>query len=110
MGEIVKYIADETDGKPFGSFKYGYDKDPQLRIPYEEQDLPISPKQYAENVKIPQSRDMEALSRQLSAFPPLFHYFLDGSRMVYKVDDIQYDKKYIHLWPGKYPLHVANEL
>ena len=24
---------------------------------------------------------------------PLFHYFLDGSRMVYKVDDIQYDSK-----------------
>lgn len=101
MGEIIKYIAVETDGKPFGSFKYGYDNDSQMRIPYEEQDLPISPKQYAENVKIPKSRDMKALSRQLNTFPPLFHYFLDGSRMVYKVDDIQYDKKVYPLVAGQ---------
>ena len=101
MGEIIKYIADETDGKPFGSFKYGYDNDPQMRIPYEEQDLPISPIQYAENVQISHSRDMKARSQELSKYPPLFHYFLDGSRMVYKVDDIQYDKKVYPLVAGQ---------
>lgn len=101
MGELIKYIADETDGKAFGSFKYGYDNDPQMRIPYEEQDLPITPKQYAESVKIPQARDMTAMSQQLSKYPPLFHYFLDGSRMVYKVDDIQYDKKVYPLVAGQ---------
>ena len=93
MGELIQYIANETDGKAFGSFKYGYDNDPQMRIPYEEQDLPITPKQYAESMKIPQTRNMTAMAQQLSKYPPLFHYFLDGSRMVYKVDDIQYDKK-----------------
>ena len=101
MGELIKYIADETDGKAFGSFKYGYDNDPQMRMPYEEQDLPITPKQYAESQKIPTSRDMTALAQQLSQFPPLFHYFLDGSRMVYKIDDIQYDKKVYPLVAGQ---------
>lgn len=101
MGDIIKYIASETDGKPFGSFKYGYDNDPQMRIPYEEQDLPITPKQYAESAKIPQTRDMTALAKQSSQYPPLFRYFLDGSRMVYKVDDIQYDKKVYPLVAGQ---------
>lgn len=101
MGELIKYIAKETDGKAFGSFKYGYDNDPQMRIPYEEQDLPITPQKYAESLDIPKTRDMTALAKQSRQFPPLFHYFLDGSRMVYKVDDIQYDKKVYPLVAGQ---------
>lgn len=33
--------------------------------------------------------------------PPLFKYFLDGSRRVYKVDDIQYDKKVFPIVSGQ---------
>ena len=93
MGKLIEYIARETDGEPFGSFKYGYDNDPSLRIPYEDLSQQITPKQYAESQKIPTSRDMTKLALQLRQYPPLFRYFLDGSRMVYKIDDIQYDKK-----------------
>ena len=33
--------------------------------------------------------------------PPLFKYFLDGSRRVYKIDDIQYDKKVFPIVSGQ---------
>lgn len=110
MGELIKYIAQETDGKAFGSFKYGYDNDPQMRMPYEEQDVPIMPKQYAESLKIPQTRDMTAVAQQLAHYPPLFHYFLDGSRMVYKIDDIQYDKKVYPLVAGQISVACCERL
>lgn len=101
MGKIIEYIAKETDGEPFGSFKYGFDNEPQMRVPYDEQPLPIIPKQYAEDQKIPTSRDITKLALQLSKYPPLFRYFLDGSRMVYKIDDIRYDKKVYPLIAGQ---------
>ena len=110
MGELIKYIAQETDGKAFGSFKYGYDNDPQMRMPYEEQDVPIMPKQYAESSPIPQTRDMTAVAQQLAHYPPLFHYFLDGSRMVYKIDDIQYDKKVYPLVAGQISVACCERL
>ena len=53
MGKLIDYIAQQTEGEPFGSFKYGYDNDPQLRFPYEGETQPITPKQYAESQKIP---------------------------------------------------------
>jgi hypothetical protein len=31
MGKLIDFIAKETEGEPFGSFKYGYDNDPQYR-------------------------------------------------------------------------------
>lgn len=101
MGKLIEYIARETDGEPFGSFKYGYDNDPSLRIPYEDLSQQITPKQYAESQKIPTSRDMMKLALQLRQYPPLFRYFLDGSRMVYKIDDIRYDKKVYPLIAGQ---------
>ena len=100
MGKLIEYIARETDGEPFGSFKYGYDA-PSLRIPYEDLSQQITPKQYAESQKIPTSRDMTKLALQLRQYPPLFRYFLDGSRMVYKIDDIRYDKKVYPLIAGQ---------
>lgn len=27
MGKLIDYIAQQTEGEPFGSFKYGYDND-----------------------------------------------------------------------------------
>lgn len=40
MGKLIDYIAQQTEGEPFGSFKYGYDNDPQLRFPYEGETQP----------------------------------------------------------------------
>lgn len=52
MGKLIDFIAKETEGEPFGSFKYGYDNDPQLHFPYDGKPQPITPKQYAESQKM----------------------------------------------------------
>lgn len=46
MGKLIDFIAKETEGEPFGSFKYGYDNDPQLHFPYDGKPQPITQKQY----------------------------------------------------------------
>ena len=58
-------------------------------------------KEYAESVHDPKMRDMSARAELCCQGPPLFKYFLDGSRRVYKVDDIQYDKKVFPVISGQ---------
>ena len=41
------------------------------------------------------------LAEKMMSMPPLFKYFLDGSRRVYKVADIQYDKKVLPIVSGQ---------
>ena len=94
MGKLLKYIAEETQGACFTSFKYCYDTIIAPAIEYGEAEKEyINLKEYAEDVHDPKPRDMQQRAAILMNGAPLFKYFLDGSRRVYKVDDIQYDKK-----------------
>lgn len=94
MGVVLKHIANQTEGKTFSSFKYCYDDNPIPNIEYGDgSESYINMKEFAESIHDPQVRDMSGLAQALLQGPPLFSYFLDGSRRVYKVDDIQYDKK-----------------
>ena len=94
MGKILDYIATETQGKRFASFKYCYDDTAGPNIEYDpDEEHYINMKEYAENNHDPKMRDMTKLAELCRQGPPLFKYFLDGSRRVYKVDDMQYDKK-----------------
>ena len=94
MGKILKFIEEATEGECFTSFKYSYDDDKVPGIEYETQEETyINLKEYAEEVKDPKPRDLTQKAKLCMQGPPLFKYFLDGSRKVYKLDDIQYDKK-----------------
>ena len=94
MGRIIDYVARETQGKPFRSYKYCFDTVEMPHVLYEEQESSYTPlKDYAENVHDPNSRDIRPLAISCMNSEPLFRFFLDGSRKVYKVDDIQYDNK-----------------
>ena len=102
MGKILDYIADETQGKRFASFKYCYDDTSGPNIEYDPaEEHYINMKEYAESVHDPKMRDMTARAELCSQGPPLFKFFLDGSRKVYKVDDIQYDKKVFPVISGQ---------
>ena len=62
MGRILDYIAKETQGKCFASFKCCYDHSNQLNIEYEQnEDSYINMKDYAEDNHSPKSRDMSCL-------------------------------------------------
>ena len=90
MGKLLDYIAKETQGECFASFKYCYDNMLPPNIEYEaKEDSYINLKEFAESIHDPHMRDMCPLAEKMMSMPPLFKYFLDGSRRVYKVDDIQ---------------------
>lgn len=93
MGKIIEYIASETEGKPFASYRFCYDVEKQTNVENVEEQKLRNLQEYAENVKDASTRNMAILAQAAMKRKPLFHYFLDGSRMVYKVDDIQYDSK-----------------
>lgn len=102
MGKILDCIAKETQGECFTSFKYCYDDVSAPGIEYEAHgDSYINMKEYAENVHDPKARDIRSLAQNFRQGPPLFKFFLDGSRRVYKVDDIQYDKKVFPIVSGQ---------
>ncbi len=102
MNKILDYIAHETQGKCFASFKYCYDNTADPNIEYEQgEESYINMKEYAEDKHDPKARDMSHLAEECSKGPALFKYFLDGSRRVYKADDIQYDKKVFPIVSGQ---------
>lgn len=100
MNKILHFIAKETQGECFKSFKYCYDDVAAPTIEYDNGESSyINLKEYAEDEHNPKPRDMR--DRVKIGGPPLFKYFLDGSRRVYKVDDIQYDKKVFPIISGQ---------
>lgn len=102
MGKLLDYIAKETQGECFASFKYCYDNMLPPNIEYEaKEDSYINMKEFAESIHDPHMRDMCPLAEKMRFMPPLFKFFLDGSRRVYKVDDIQYDKKVFPIVSGQ---------
>lgn len=102
MGKILHFIAKETQGECFTSFKYCYDSMAAPTIEYENgESRYINLKEYAEDEHNPKPRDMRGRAEICMHGAPLFKYFLDGSRRVYKVDDIQYDKKVFPIVSGQ---------
>jgi len=102
MTKILKYIAAETQGECFTSFKYCYDTVAAPTIEYEgDSQTFINLKEYAEDVHDPKPRDLRRRAEICIQGPPLFKFFLDGSRRVYKVDDIQYDKQVFPIVSGQ---------
>ncbi len=102
MGKLLKYIAEETQGACFTSFKYCYDTINAPAIKYGEAENEYTNlKEYAEDVHDTKPRDMRQRAAICMQGSPLFKYFLDGSRRVYKADDIQYDKKVYPIVSGQ---------
>lgn len=59
MGTIIDYIARETSGSPFTSFKYCFDGQPVPHVEYESaQDRFVNLKEFAEDDHNPMVRDL----------------------------------------------------
>ena len=102
MSKILHFIAKETQGECFTSFKYCYDNVATPTIEYGNGESSyINLKEYAEDEHNPKPREMRGRAEICMHGAPLFKYFLDGSRRVYKVDDIQYDKKVFPIVSGQ---------
>lgn len=89
----LKIFQDETHGTSYSTHRYCYDSESAPGSLYDkEQDFVFE--SFGETEKPKKPRDVSSLAERLSRVSsPLFSFFLDGSRRVYKLDDIQYDNR-----------------
>lgn len=100
MKEILSIIESETKGKCFRSQKYSIDIEKFSTIDYKEEKEIIVDKS-GETEKQNGYINLKNLAENLSTQEPLFKFFLDGSRRVYKIDDIAYDQKVYPIITGQ---------
>ncbi|MCD9188943.1 MAG: hypothetical protein LUM44_21175 [Pyrinomonadaceae bacterium] len=104
MNGILEHIAEKTSGKAYKSFRYCYDKEVNVpTVAYDDHETYILKRgQIAESDKdIKQVKKLADYAKELSKVKPLFSYFLDGSRRVYKIDDIQYQNRLFPVLGGQ---------
>lgn len=93
---VLDYIAEETGGKIYKSHRFCVDS--ELKIPSLSYDnnqvFTLQYDKFGEtDAKQKSTKDITLYAKQIRNQSPLFTYFLDGSRRVYKVDDIEYNKR-----------------
>lgn len=102
--KIMEIIAHETNGKSYHTYKYSYDSagipsveyddDPNRIVKWKDSGESEAPKRYI---------DLKPLADRLQEehTKPLITYFLDGSRHVFKVDDMSYNKQVFPVVAGQ---------
>ncbi len=94
MAKIMEIIAKETNGKSYHTMKFSLDNPDVPSFDYDDEGTKVMKWQSrAETVNYKTAIDLSDLARELKGQVPILKYFLDGSRHVYKVDDISYNKK-----------------
>lgn len=104
MAKIMKIIEEETKGKSYHTYKYSYDSIGLPSIDYDDDPERVMKwKDSGETESPKHSIPLKDLADKLHAEgeEPLIKYFLDGSRHVYKVDDIAYNKKVFPVIAGQ---------
>ena len=102
MPKIMEIIEKETKGKSYHTYKYSYDSIGIPSIDYDdESDKVMKWQDTAETVKHISSIDLKPHADSIRGTEPLIRYFLDGSRHVFKVDDIAYNKQVFPVVAGQ---------
>ncbi len=104
MPKIMEIIEKETGGKSYHTYKYSYDSIGLPSIDYDDDPNKIMKwKDSGETGFYKKPIDLKPLADQLRTIgeTPLLKYFLDGSRHVFKVDDIAYNKQVFPVVAGQ---------
>ncbi|MCL1987637.1 MAG: hypothetical protein FWG64_06670 [Firmicutes bacterium] len=88
---IMAIIEQETGGKSYKSHKYSLDDTERSAIEYGEDTPKITWKKKGETKDHRQRVSLVEKAAEVTQERPLFSYFLDGSRYVYKVDDMDFE-------------------
>ncbi len=105
--KVLDFIASETNGKCYQSFRYCADD--EVRIPtldYEDKDkgkeFTLVKNSYGEtDTSLKTSKNVKNYAIKIINSDPLFHFFLDGSRRTYKVDDIEINRSVYPIIAGQ---------
>jgi hypothetical protein len=90
--KISSFLAKETFGDSFKTYKYCFEKVDVPTLVYDDtQDICF--KKYGETDHFKGYKDLSNKAILYSSHRPLFRFFLDGSRRTYKVDDIAYNNR-----------------
>ncbi len=96
MDKILHLVANETNGKCYTSFRYCADDEiriPTLDFDTKGHEISLVVKEYGEtDTTLTSSKSLKQLADKILHDSPLFHFFLDGSRRTYKVDDIELNR------------------
>jgi hypothetical protein len=100
--KVLEFIAEETNGKCYQSFRYCADD--EIRMPtldYEDKDkgkeFTLVKNSCGEtDTSLKTTKSVEITAKKIINNAPLFRFFLDGSRRTYKVDDIELNG---HVYP-----------
>ena len=104
MAKIMEIIARETKGKSYHTYKYSFDSIGLPSIDYDDDPNKVMKwKDSGESESPKRPVNLKPLADQLRDVgeEPLIKYFLDGSRHVFKVDDISYNKQVFPVVAGQ---------
>lgn len=105
---ILDFIANETDGKNYKSYKYCFESIEVPRIEYDDKKHLRIKRKGETNKDIKVSKSVKDLADRIAhTEDPLFKYFLDGSRRTYRVDDIAYGKRLYPVIAGQIGVAVC---
>lgn len=101
MEKLMQLIANLTDGKSYNTEKYSYDAIGTPAFDYDSEEPKIM--KLHTNGETEKHKETVPLRDKLEkvAERPLIKFFLDGSRHVYKVDDISYNKRVYPVLAGQ---------
>lgn len=101
MTKIMDIIARETKGKSYHTYKYGYDSIGIPSIDYDDSNKVMKWQDQGETDEHKFSINLKDEADNLIGTPSLIKFFLDGSRHVYKVDDISYNNQVFPVIAGQ---------
>ena len=104
MPKVMEIIEKETKGKSYHTYKYSYDSIGLPSIDYDDDPNKVMKWKDSGETDSPKGAvDLKHLADQLQQLGerPLLKYFLDGSRHVFKVDDIAYNKQVFPVVAGQ---------
>jgi len=96
MDKILNFLAQETKGTCYKSFKYCFEGVEVPTVIYDDKrDIIFKKDKSGETDKgLETSKSLLDLAKRINQEgKPLFKYFLDGSRRTYKIDDIAYSNR-----------------
>ena len=103
--KLLKIVEKETNGKCYTSFRYCADDEirvPTLDFDSKEKEISVVVKEFGESdTTLNTSKNLKSFADNIKNNDPLFHFFLDGSRRTYKVDDIEINRNVYPIIAGQ---------
>jgi hypothetical protein len=94
MPRPLEVFAKETSGKSYVCHRFCFESHAAPEQAYDGNAIGFKVEKSGETQNHRESVDLTPCTRRLKSIgaPPIFRFFLDGSRKTYKVDDIEYDR------------------